>query len=230
MKVKLFVALEIQHLELRVFPFNLHVYYVARGFIVSTRAFNLLTRAFNFPTRAFNLPTRAFNLPTRAFNLRTLAFNLRTRGFNLPTRVFTLLARGFELVTRRFELLARIFEPVTREFELVTRNSCFTFPQNINIKKIKNIRKSLQRQFWGIHFLIAFVKALKLENSLSSFQTKSQIFVLRWDKLSVPWKVLFTFGTENSEAWRKLYWTLRFEENSLKMVGARYLLSIYYLV
>ena len=32
--------------------------------------------------------------------------------------------------------------------------------------------------------------------------------------------------TENSEAWRKLYWTLCFEKNSLKMLRARSLLSL----
>ena len=99
-KIKLFVALEIQYLELAIFSFNSYVYYLTRGFIASTRAFNLLTRAFNLPTRAFSLLTRAFNLATRAFSV---------------------LTREFKLVTRRFEL-------VTREFELVTRNSCFTFP------------------------------------------------------------------------------------------------------
>ena len=67
MKIKLFVALEIQYFELRIFSFNSYVYYVIRGFIASTRAFNLLTRAFNLSTRAFNLPTRAFNTPTQAF-------------------------------------------------------------------------------------------------------------------------------------------------------------------
>ena len=59
MKVKLFVALEIQYFELRIFSFNSYVYYVIRGFIASTRAFNLATRAFNLATRAFNIPTRA---------------------------------------------------------------------------------------------------------------------------------------------------------------------------
>ena len=36
-QIKLFVALEIQYFELRKFSFNSYVYYVARGFIVSTR-------------------------------------------------------------------------------------------------------------------------------------------------------------------------------------------------
>ena len=108
MKTKLFVAREIQYLELGIFSFKSYVYYLTRGFIASTRAFNLLTYGFNLPTHAFSLPTRAFNLATRAFSV---------------------LTREFELVTRRFELATRGFELVTRGFELVTRNSCFTFPQ-----------------------------------------------------------------------------------------------------
>ena len=109
MKIKLFVALEIQYFELRTFSFNSCVYYVTRGFIASTRAFNLLTRAFNLPTRTFNLATRAFSLLNCEFELVALGFELVTRGFGLVTR-------GFELATYGFEL--------------VTRNSCFTFPQN----------------------------------------------------------------------------------------------------
>ena len=61
MKIKLFVAREIQYFEVGIFSFNSYVYYLSLGFIASTRAFNLLTRAFNLPTRAFNLPTCAFN-------------------------------------------------------------------------------------------------------------------------------------------------------------------------
>ena len=103
MKIKIFVAREIQYFEIGIFSFNSYVYYLTRGFIASVFAFNLLTRVFNLPTCAFNLTTRAFNLATRAFSLLT-------RGFELVTR-------GFELVTRGFEL------------KLVTRNSCFTFPR-----------------------------------------------------------------------------------------------------
>ena len=71
MKIKLFVAHEIQYFELRIFSFNSYVYYLTRGFIASTHAFNLPTRAFNLATCAFNLPTRAFNLLTRVFELVT---------------------------------------------------------------------------------------------------------------------------------------------------------------
>ena len=67
MKIKLFVAREIQYFELGTFSFNSYVYY--------------LTRAFNLPTRAFNLSTHAFNLATRDFSLLTREFELVTRGF-----------------------------------------------------------------------------------------------------------------------------------------------------
>ena len=106
MKVKLFLAREIQYFELGIPSFNSYVCY--RGFIA-------LIRAFNLPTRAFNLATRDFNLATRAFSL--------------ATRAFSLLTRGFEIVTREFELVTRGFELVTRGFELVTRNLRFTFPR-----------------------------------------------------------------------------------------------------
>ena len=52
MKIKLFVAREIQYFELEIFSFYSYVYYLTRGFIALTCAFNLLTRAFNLSTRA----------------------------------------------------------------------------------------------------------------------------------------------------------------------------------
>ena len=85
MKIKLFVAREIQYFELGIFSFNSYVCYLTRGFIASTRA--------------FNLPTRAFSLLTRGFELVTREFELVTRGFKLVPRGFKLAARGFELVT-----------------------------------------------------------------------------------------------------------------------------------
>ena len=93
MKIKIFVAREIQYFEIGILFFISYVYYLTRGFIASTRAFNLLTRVFNLPTRAFNLPTCAFNLATHAFSLLTCGLQLVTRGFELVTG-------GFELVTR----------------------------------------------------------------------------------------------------------------------------------
>ena len=114
MQVKIFADFEIQYFELRIFPFNSYVYYVACGFIASTRAFNL-------PTRAFNLATRAFSLLTRGFELVNCRFELVTCRFELVTRGFKLAARGCELATRGFELK-------TRGFGLVTCDSRFTFP------------------------------------------------------------------------------------------------------
>ena len=86
MKIKLFVACEIQYFELGIFSFNSYVYYLTHRFIASTRAFNLLTHAFNLPTRTFNLATGAFNVLTREFELLTREFELVTRGFKLVTR------------------------------------------------------------------------------------------------------------------------------------------------
>ena len=113
MKIKLFVAREIQYLELGIFSFNSYIYYLAQGFIASTRAFNLLTRD-------FNLPTRAFYLATRTFSILTCEFELVIRQFELVTCRFEFATREFELVTRGFELVARGFEIITRGFELVT--------------------------------------------------------------------------------------------------------------
>ena len=103
MKIKFFVAREIQYFELRIFSFK---FYLTRGFIASTRAFDLLTRAFNLAARAFCLQSREFQLITREFDLITPGFELVTRGFEIVTR-------GFELVTHRFEVVTRGFELVT---------------------------------------------------------------------------------------------------------------------
>ena len=65
MKIKLFLAHEIQYFELGIFSFNSHVYYLTRGFIASTPAFNLLTPAFNLQTLAFSLASRVFSLLNR---------------------------------------------------------------------------------------------------------------------------------------------------------------------
>ena len=105
MKIKVFVAREIQYFELGIFNLNSYIYYLTRGFIASNRVFNLLTRAFSLPSRAFNLPTRAFNLLTREFELLTRGFELVTRRFELATRGFEFVTRGFGLVTRGFELV-----------------------------------------------------------------------------------------------------------------------------
>ena len=71
MKIKLFVAREIQFFLLGIFPFNSYVYYLTRGFIASTRAFNFLTRALSPLTRGFEPVTRGFELVTRGYELVT---------------------------------------------------------------------------------------------------------------------------------------------------------------
>ena len=91
MKVQLFVAHEIQYLELGIFSFNSCVYCLTRGFIASTCAFNLLTHAFNLPTRAFSTPTR---------ELVTRGFELVTRGFELVTRVLLFHSISFILTLK----------------------------------------------------------------------------------------------------------------------------------
>ena len=68
MKIKLFVAREIQYV---IFSFNSYVYYLTRGFIASTRAFILPTRAFNLATCPFSVLIREFEFVTRGFELVT---------------------------------------------------------------------------------------------------------------------------------------------------------------
>ena len=131
MKIKLFVAREIQYFELGIFSFNSYVYYLTRGFIASTRAFNLLTRAFNLATRAFSLLTREFELVTRGFELVT-------RGFELVTRGFELVTRGFELVTRRFELATSVFELVTCVLLFYFQNPYFFAVDYTIFQKVKS--------------------------------------------------------------------------------------------
>ena len=152
MKIKIFVACEIQYFEIGIFSFNSYVYYLTRGFIASTRAFNLLTRAFNLPTRTFNLATRASDLLTRAFNLLTRAFNLANRAFGLLTRGYELVTRGFELITRGFELVTRVLLSTFVLFSDVA----VTFPchSNLFLPKIYNFslflsNKVLQPLHWS---------------------------------------------------------------------------------
>ena len=83
MKIKLFVAREIQYFELGIFSFNSYVYYLIRGSIASTRAFNLSNRAFSLPTCAFNLATCTFSVLSREPKLVTRGFELATRGLEL---------------------------------------------------------------------------------------------------------------------------------------------------
>ena len=82
-KIKLFVAREIQYFELGIFSFYSYVYYLTRGFIASTCPFNLLTSVSNLPTRAFSTLTRGFELVTREFELvtRVLLFQIGGRKY-----------------------------------------------------------------------------------------------------------------------------------------------------
>ena len=88
MKIKLFVALEIQYIELRILSFNPYFYYVTRGFIASICAFFILTRTFILLTHTFNPPACDVSLVTRRFELATRGFELVTPGFELVTRNF----------------------------------------------------------------------------------------------------------------------------------------------
>ena len=115
MKIKLFVAREIQYFELGIFSFNSYVYYLTRGFIASTRAFNLLTRAFNLATRAFSLLTRGYELVTRGFELIT-------RGFELVTRVLLSTFVLFSDVAVTFPCHSNLFLPKIYNFSLVLSN------------------------------------------------------------------------------------------------------------
>ena len=93
MKIKIFVAREIQYFE--IFSFNSYVYYLTRGFIAPTRAFNLATRAFNLATRAFSVLTCGFELVTRGFELVTLELELVTCNwcFTFPPKFWTILEK-----------------------------------------------------------------------------------------------------------------------------------------
>ena len=117
MKIKSFVAREIQYFKIRIFSFNSYVYYLARGFTASTRAFNFLTRAFNLATRAFSLLTGGFELVTPGFELVTRKLELVTRGFEHVTRnsCFTFppishifIAKQLKEFNPKLEVLARV--------------------------------------------------------------------------------------------------------------------------
>ena len=79
-KIKLFVAREIQYFELGIFSFSSYIYYLNRGFLASTRAFSLSTRAFSSLTGEFELATCGFELVTREFELVTCGSELVTRA------------------------------------------------------------------------------------------------------------------------------------------------------
>ena len=71
MKIKLFVAREIQYFEFWIFSFYSYVYYLNCGFNSSTRAFNLTTCVFSVLAPAFELVTCRFELVAGEFELVT---------------------------------------------------------------------------------------------------------------------------------------------------------------
>ena len=153
MKIKIFVAREIQYFELGIFSFNSYVCYLTRSFIALTRAFNLATRAFNLATRAFSLATRTFSL--------------LTRGFEFVTREFDLVTREFEHVTREFELITREFELITRGFELVTPVllfHCDTVSSLMKLHACNFIKKETLTQVFSCDFA-KFLRTTSLQNT-----------------------------------------------------------------
>ena len=104
MKIKLFLAREIQYFELEIFSFNSYVYYLTRGFIASTCAFNLATRAFSLLTRGFELVTRVllFHLKLHRkigvsvsfFFHKSYLLSMQASKFCTPFRVFWLTIKN----------------------------------------------------------------------------------------------------------------------------------------
>ena len=103
MKIKIFVAREIQYFELRIFSFNSYVYYLTPGFIASIRLFHVPTGSFNLATRAFSALNRGFEPLTRRFELVTRRSELVTCGFELVTRF--LLFHTYPISMFRYNLL-----------------------------------------------------------------------------------------------------------------------------
>ena len=77
----------IWYFELGFLSFNSYVYYLTRGFIVSTGAFNLATRAFSLVTCEFELVTHEFELVTQKIELETRRLELVPRMSKLVTHV-----------------------------------------------------------------------------------------------------------------------------------------------
>ena len=109
MKIKLFVAREIQYFKLGIFSFNSYVHYL-------TRAFNLLTRAFYLPTHAFNLATRGFELVTREFELvtRVLLFHQKKYMFWFLLFILQEQVLGVFSIFSKFFIFMSIDENMTK--------------------------------------------------------------------------------------------------------------------
>ena len=110
MKIKSFVAREIQYFKIRIFSFNSYVYYLARGFTASTRAFNFLTRAFSLLTGGFELVTPGFELVTRKLELVTRGFEHVTRNscFTFPPISHIFIAKQLKEFNPKLEVSARV--------------------------------------------------------------------------------------------------------------------------
>ena len=146
MKIKIFIACEIQYFELGIFSFNSYVYYLPRSFITSTRAFNLLTCAFNLQTPPFSLPTRAFNLAIRAFSILTRGFELTTPNsllvfyFSTSKNVVQSTSEAYSGLcqTTKMELFMKTVKFIfTKSSNLdVCQASEYTFVLNQNVSRI----------------------------------------------------------------------------------------------
>ena len=101
MKIKVFVAREIQYFELGIFYFNSYVYYLTRAFNVTTRAFSLLNRGSELVTRRFELVTRRFELVTPV--LLFYSNNVSKMSLNFEKQFFS----GFCYYQKRAMLLAK---------------------------------------------------------------------------------------------------------------------------
>ena len=102
-KIKLFVAREIQYFELGIFSFNSYVYYLTRGFIASTGAFNFLTRAFNLPTRPC-----------------TLLHPKYATDFTVSSGFYTALLKSGNWMTKRSRRRCSIKKAVLKNFAIFT--------------------------------------------------------------------------------------------------------------
>ena len=157
LRVRLFLAREVQYFEFGIFSFNSYVYYRNCCFVVWTRA--------------FNLPTRAFNLSTRAFSFLTCGFKFVIRGFELITC-------GFELVTRGFELLTRGFEPVTRVllFHIKRLIKAFSCSKAISLEDFSALVGGDLHQLPPVHLLTFY----SLTDNLNSDTIKDLNCLLLW--------------------------------------------------
>ena len=189
----------IQCFELGIFSFNSYVYYLSRGFIVSTRAFNLPTSTFNHATCVFSLLTCGFELVTREVELLTCGFELATCAFELMTCGFELVTRGFELVTRVL-LFHNNLVLKTRSFFFCVATSlislCFLTFSIVLLKTelFISFKKSFSKLIFQlcIHINIQFQPRflIKFNHSMYSFNTSTQFKVCFNFLIKITYSVL----------------------------------------